>query len=272
MGHCSSCGRVGCKKLAAVARRPAVAPAAGSRLRPHQTFLDIGCEPPYHLLPRPWRVRRQRIWPSALHPCASPVLRVGASASIQSALCAATDELRCGAPGVMRKRVETSHRVDANDRLACSQRSIRDRAQRRTAMGALQFVQCIRIVLQSNEGLRGRCHGSIECAVGRCRRLAPRLDLAGVVASGRRRGDFTSDRGCASHRLRAQLRGAEIVWSAVRRAEFGLLTRCLGEPRRVLERVQRARESPLLVLRFGRAVHIRHECLRPAQRIGRLRH
>jgi len=187
-------------------------------------------------------------------------------------LCAATDELCRGAPGVMRKRVETSHRVDANDRLARGQRSIRDRAQRRTAMGALQFVQCIRTVLQSNEGLRGRCHGSIECAVGRCRRLAPRLDLAGVVASGRRRGDFTSDRGCTSHRLRAQLRGADIVWPAVQRAVFGLITRCLGEPRRVLERVQRARESPLLVLRFGRAVHIRHECLRPAQRIGRLRH
>lgn len=35
----------------------------------------------------------------------------------------------------MRKRIETSHRVDANDCLARSQRSVRDRAQRRAAMG-----------------------------------------------------------------------------------------------------------------------------------------
>jgi hypothetical protein len=40
----------------------------------------------------------------------------------------------------------------------------------------------------------------------------------------------------------------------------------------VIERVQCARQSPLLVLRIGRTLHIGHEYLCLAQRIGGLRH
>jgi len=53
------------------------------------------------------------------------------------ALCAAINELRRGTPGVMRKRIKPSYRVDPDDRLARCQHSVRDRAQRSGSMGTL---------------------------------------------------------------------------------------------------------------------------------------
>jgi hypothetical protein len=51
----------------------------------------------------------------------------------------------------MRKRLDTPDRVDAIDRLACRQRSVRNCAQRRAAMDAPQLADCARAVLQPRE-------------------------------------------------------------------------------------------------------------------------
>ena len=70
-------------------------------------------------------------------------------------LCSATDEMRCGAPGVMRQRVEAPDGVDASYRLVRTHRSARDRAECRFAVRPLQLVQCVRTVLELDYGLLG---------------------------------------------------------------------------------------------------------------------
>src|SRR5262249_58923310 len=57
-------------------------------------------------------------------------------AAERQALCA-TDEVRCGAPSVMRKRAEAPDRIDASHCLAAREHSTGDCAERRTALRAL---------------------------------------------------------------------------------------------------------------------------------------
>ena len=63
-------------------------------------------------------------------------------------LFAATDKMRSGAPGVTRERLETGDGVDTNDGFVGGQRSGRDRAERRAAVGEPQFAQCSCAFLQ----------------------------------------------------------------------------------------------------------------------------
>ena len=84
--------------------------------------------------------------------------------------------------------------------------------------------------------------------------------------------DFPCGQGSALHRLRAELGCMNVFGSAFRRSELGRLTRYFGQPRCVVERVQCARNPPLLVIGFWRATHIRHEFQRLLQRLRGLRH
>lgn len=61
--------------------------------------------------------------------------------------------MRCGTPGVMRKRVEASDRVDARHRLFCADRSTRDRAECRFAVRSLQLTKSGRAVFKLDQGL-----------------------------------------------------------------------------------------------------------------------
>jgi len=126
----------------------------------------------------------------------------------------------------MRKRVEALDRIDASDRLAARHRSTRDCAERRTAMRALQLVQCFRAVLQPLKGFLRRSRGDAW------------------------RGNFAGGYDCALHGIRAQPRCAHVVRPSVQRGEFGFLARRLGEARRVLQCMQGIREAPLLVFRL----------------------
>jgi len=48
--------------------------------------------------------------------------------------------MRCGAPGVPGKRFEASDSVDASNRLVCTHRSTRYRAECHFAVGGLQLT------------------------------------------------------------------------------------------------------------------------------------
>ncbi len=67
-------------------------------------------------------------------------------------LIAATDKVRGGAPGVTRKRLQTGDGVDANNGFVRGQRSGRDRAQGRPAMGEPQLAQLFCALFQPDEG------------------------------------------------------------------------------------------------------------------------
>ena len=59
--------------------------------------------------------------------------------------------MRCRTPGVVRKRLESAYRIDANDRLIRRQRAFRHLAQRRGPRTA-QLTQCIGATLQLGDG------------------------------------------------------------------------------------------------------------------------
>ena len=60
--------------------------------------------------------------------------------------------MRCRTPGVVRKRLESAYRIDANDRLIRRQRAFRHLAQRRGPMRTAQLTQCIGATLQLGDG------------------------------------------------------------------------------------------------------------------------
>src|SRR5262245_56173126 len=129
---------------------------------------------------------------------------------LRSLRCAATDKICRGAPGMPRQRLQASHSVSTSDRVARSQRSIRNSTECRAAVSTLQFGPRFRTMLSPRESLRDRrcsCIGGSFC-IRRPLLLAPR-DRGS--ANGWRRGNFTGDRGCDSHGLPTQLRGAHIV-------------------------------------------------------------
>src|SRR5262245_66583131 len=63
--------------------------------------------------------------------------------------------MRCGAPGVTRQRFEASDDVDASNRLVCTHRATRDRAECHFAMGPLQLAKRVRAVFKLSNGLLG---------------------------------------------------------------------------------------------------------------------
>ena len=78
----------------------------------------------------------------------------------------AIDKMRCGAPRVIRQRLQAPQGVDANHRCISRRRSIRDRAQRLAAAIALQFLQLYGSTLKLNKSLRGRDRGWVGRGVG----------------------------------------------------------------------------------------------------------
>jgi len=165
----------------------------------------------------------------------------------------------------MRKRVEASNRVDASHRLVCSYRSTRDRAERRFAVLRLQLVKCVRAVFKLDQGLlrrRSRC-SDLLLAI-------ERLVWGGPMKGTRQSAYFIGNQDRVPHRLCAQLSRACIFRPAGCRSELAFLACDLGQTRRVVERMQCARESLLLVLRFRWATRLRHEFLRFTQRIAGL--
>ena len=120
-------------------------------------------------------------------------------------LFAATDKIRGGAPGVTRKRLEAGDGVDARNGFVRGQLSGRDLAQRRAAMGEPQRAQRFGGFLQPDEGCRAqRASRRLRATLS----VAPRFDRACAADVCRLSGDFARDRGCALHRLRAELSGA----------------------------------------------------------------
>jgi len=66
---------------------------------------------------------------------------------LRSLRCAATDKICRGAPGMPRQRLQASHSVSTSDRVARSQRSIRNSTECRAAVSTLQFGQRFRTML-----------------------------------------------------------------------------------------------------------------------------
>ena len=58
---------------------------------------------------------------------------------------------------MVRKGIQPSDGIHANDRLASRQRSARHRAESGAAMGLLQFVECFSAMFQAQEGFVDRC-------------------------------------------------------------------------------------------------------------------
>lgn len=151
--------------------------------------------------------------------------------------------MRCGAPGVSRKRFEASDRVDAGNRLVSTHRSTRYRAECHFAVGPLQLAKCFRAVFKLDDCLLG-WHSICSDF------LLPmeRLDWGSLIAGVWQSAHFTGYQDRVSHRLRAQPRGAHIFRPTGHRPQFAFLARDLGQTRRVVERMQCARESLLLLL------------------------
>jgi hypothetical protein len=172
--------------------------------------------------------------------------------------------MRRGPPGVTRKRFKASDRVDAGNGLVCTHRSTRYRAECHLAVGPLQLAKCFRAVFKFDDCLLGRRSiWGFFLPIGR-------LDGDSVITGVWQSAHFTGYQDRLSHRLRAQPRGAHIFRPARRRPQFAFLARDLGQTRRVVERMQCARESLLLLLRLGWAARLGHEFTRPAQRIAGL--
>jgi hypothetical protein len=144
-------------------------------------------------------------------------------------------EMCRGAPGMMPKRRKASHRVYACHRFTRSQLSVRRRAQRRAAVGTLRIVQFFCTMLQPDNSRSGQSQrrGARVKGTGRLRQL-----------------------GLQGRRVAASTAGPN-----ARCFKSSLFAGRLGEPRRVVESVQRAREPPLVTLRFERAVHTRYKFL-----------
>ena len=60
--------------------------------------------------------------------------------------------MRCGEPGVTRKRFKASDGVDASDRLVCTHRSTGYRTECHFAVGLLQLTKCFRAVFKLDDG------------------------------------------------------------------------------------------------------------------------
>jgi hypothetical protein len=166
---------------------------------------------------------------------------------------------------VTRKRFEASDRVDSSNRLVCTHRSARYRAECHFAVGPLQLAKCFRAVFKFDDcllGWRSICRGFF-LSIGR-------LEWASLITGVWQSAHFTGYQDRLSHRLRAQPRSAHIFRPARRRPQFAFLARDLGQTRRVVERVECARESLLLLFRRGWAARLGHEFTRPAQRIAGL--
>ena len=148
----------------------------------------------------------------------------------------------------MRKRVKASDGVDTGKRLVWTHRAACDRAECHFAVGRLQLAKCARALLKLDQGVR--------------------LDRGGPIRLVWQSTNVTGDRERMSHRFRAQPGRTLILRPAGCRPEIALLTRDLGHPGRVVERMHCARESFLLRLRFRWAARLRHEFLRLAQRIA----
>ena len=63
--------------------------------------------------------------------------------------------MRSGAPGVPRQRFETPDSLDARNRLVCTYRSTRYRAEGLFAVGGLQVTKCFRAVFKLDHCLLG---------------------------------------------------------------------------------------------------------------------
>jgi len=110
-----------------------------------------------------------------------------------------------------RKRLKASHRVDASDRLVCTHRSIRYRAEGHFAVGLLQLAKCSCAVFKLDHGLLGwgSIYSDFFLSFGRRDGSRP---IWGVRQSAR----FTGYQDGVSHCLRAQPHGARIFRPAGR--------------------------------------------------------
>ena len=173
--------------------------------------------------------------------------------------------MRRGTPGVVRKRVEASDRVDASHRLVCSHGSTCDRAECLFAVSPLQLAKRVRAAFELDQGLlrrRSMC-GDFLLSI---ERLDPGSLMKGVWQS----AHFIGNQYCMAHRLRAQPRSAFIFRPLAQRPNGACLACDLGQTRRVVERMQCARESLLLLLGLGRSARFRYEFPRLAQCIAGL--
>src|SRR5262245_29241547 len=182
-------------------------------------------------------------------------------------LCSVIDEIRCGAPGATHKRLEAAGSFDASNRVVCTHASAGFRAECHRAVGPPQLAKCARAVFELDQALLGwRSIGSDF--------LLPveRLAWGSLMRGGWQSAHFVSYQDGDSHRLRAQLRCTHIFRAAGERPKLALLARELGKPRRMIECMQCARESLLLLLRVGWATRLRHKFQRLSQRIAGLCH
>jgi hypothetical protein len=163
----------------------------------------------------------------------------------------------------MRQCIEASDSVNANNGLVSAQGPACHRAKCCGAVRPLQIVKCDRAVFQLGERLIGQ-----HCRCCRSRQLALCVGRAGMAGTGRQVGHLSGCCGRTSHRVGTKLHGARIFRPA---AELDHAASCFCQSRRVVERMKRARKTPLLVLRFGGAVHFGDEFSRLTQRIRRLR-
>ena len=164
-----------------------------------------------------------------------------------------------------RQRFETPDSLDARNRLVCTYRSTRYRAEGLFAVGGLQVTKCFRAVFKLHHcllGWRSICGDFFLPAEG--------LDWGSRIRGVWQSAHFTGYQDRVSHRLRAQLGSPHVFRPPGYPPKFAFLARDLGQTRSVVERMQCARESLLLLCRFGWAARLRHEFPRLAQRIAGL--
>jgi hypothetical protein len=168
---------------------------------------------------------------------------------------------------VTRKCFEASDSVDPSDRLICTHRPSCYRAECQFAVGLLQLAKCFCAVLKPDQCWLGWRSIYTDFFLP-----VKRLNCGSLVSGIWQSANFAGYQNRISHRLGAQPRSARIFRPVGHRPEFAFLARDLSQTRRVVERMQCPRESILLLLRFRRAAHVRHEFPRLAQRIAGLRY
>ena len=110
-------------------------------------------------------------------------------------------------------------------------------------MGPLQLAKCFRAVFKLHHCLLGWHSTRSDFFL-----LIEPLDWGRMIADVSESAHFAGYQDRVSHRLRAQPRGGHIVRSGGHRLKFDFLARDLGQTRRVVEGMQGARESLLLLL------------------------
>ncbi|MBV9520127.1 MAG: hypothetical protein JO068_18640 [Hyphomicrobiales bacterium] len=152
---------------------------------------------------------------------------------MQGILTAATMEVSSRPPGMMRQRVKATHQVDASHRLLGRREPLRHRAQGCASVGTAKLAQSLRALLCFPES-RGRA------------RRVQRLNRFGGIAESLLPGDVAHRQRGASQRLLEGLKDSIVFRAAIPDRKGGFLPSDIGEPRRVVERMQRTRQPKLL--------------------------